>query len=205
MAPADEDGPVELPYPQYRCAICGEDLPLGDAHMSVTCATHRATGAEVFFEIRPALPSDRHDIEAICDQAWGETEIDTFGRTFDVLECDNLVAIADDGFAGLISLAIDRGELAIVLLTVYPRYQGSGVGAALVDAAVEEARARQLPFVKVAATNDDIPALYFYQRRGFVLYELVAGEMVDHHGEVVPGFARIPVRDELRLRRPVCQ
>ncbi|MCX8007333.1 MAG: GNAT family N-acetyltransferase [Coriobacteriia bacterium] len=204
MVPADEDGPVEVPYPQYRCALCGEDLPLGDAHMSVTCAEHRVGSTEVRFEIRPAVASDRHEIEAICDQAWGETEIDVFGRTFDVLACDNLVAIAEDGFAGLISLAIDRGELAVVLLTVYPRYQGSGVGAALVEAAVGIARERRLPFIKVATTNDDIPALYFYQRRGFVLYELVAGEMVDHHGEVVPGFAGIAVRDELHLRRPVC-
>lgn len=204
MVPTDESGPVEVPYPQYRCALCGEELPLGETHMSVTCERHRASAPEVAFEIRPAVPSDRRDIEAICDQAWGETEIDVFGRTFDVLACDNLVAIAEDGFAGLISLAIDKGELAIVLLTVYPRYQGSGVGAALVEAAVEEARSRRLPFIKVATTNDDIPALYFYQRRGFVLYEMVAGEMVDHHGEVVPGFANIPVRDELRLRRPVC-
>lgn len=205
MTPERNQGPVDMPYPQYRCAICEKDLPLTEARMTVTCAEHRAAGDDIEFDIRPALPTDRHEIEEICDRAWGETEIDAFGRTFDVLAGENIIAIAEGKLAGLISLALDRGELAIVLLTVYPQYQGSGMGAALVEAAVGVAADKRLPFIKVATSNDDISALYFYQRRGFVFYDIEAGALVDHHGEVVSGFADIPVRDELRLRRPVCR
>ncbi|MEN6429272.1 MAG: GNAT family N-acetyltransferase [Coriobacteriales bacterium] len=204
MAPEPIDSSMDVPYPQYRCAICGKELPLTETRMTVTCHEHRADGEVVAFEIRTAVASDRHDIEEICDRAWGETEIDAFGRTFDVLAGHNLVAIADGKLAGLISLALDRGELAIVLLSVYPEYQGSGVGGALVEAAAALASERRLPSLKVATSNDDIAALYFYQRRGFVFYQIEAGTLVDHHGEVVSGFADIPVRDELRLRRPIC-
>ena len=30
----------ELPFPQYHCPMCGKDLPLGEARMTVTCASH---------------------------------------------------------------------------------------------------------------------------------------------------------------------
>lgn len=193
-----------MPYPQYRCATCGKDLPLTEARLTVTCQEHRAGGKRGDYSVRPAVPADRHDIEEICDRAWGETDVDAFGRTFDVLSAENLVAESDGQFAGLISLALDRGELAVVLLSVYPGYQGSGVGSALIDAAVAAAREKGVMALKIATTNDDIPALHFYQRHGFAIYEIETGIMIDHHGEAISGFAGIPVRDEIRLRRPVC-
>ena len=194
---------LDMPFPKYRCPTCGKDLPLNEARMTVTCAEHEIHRG-VDFLVREALPADRHDIEEICDRAWGETEIDAFGRTFDVLAGQNLIAVVGDELAGLISLALDKGDLTIVLLSVYPEYQGSGVGAALVQATVEVADRKRLTTIKVATTNDDLPALYFYQRRGFVIFDIAPGALVEHHGSAEPGFADIPVRDEIRLRRPVC-
>lgn len=203
MAP-DMDDNLEMPYPQYRCAVCGLELPLTEARLSVTCREHRPS-SHLHYTVRPAAPEDRHDIEEICDRAWGETDVDCFGKTFDVFGGENLVAETDEGdFAGLISLALDRGELAVILLSVYPGHQGSGVGSALVDAAVAVAASKGVSSLKVATTNDDIPALDFYQRHGFAIYAIETGIVVDHHGSAIPGFAGIPVRDEIRLRRPVC-
>jgi GNAT superfamily N-acetyltransferase len=195
---------MEVPYPQYLCPVCGDELPLTQARMTVTCARHRPHEEPVDFTVRDAQPSDRHAIEEICDRVWGETDLEAFGRMFDVLSCTNVVAEADGRLAGMISLAIDRGDQAVVMLSVYPEFQGAGIGAALIKAAEERARVAKLPAVIVATTNDDIPALYFYQRHGFVIYEIGCGVVVDHHGAVLPGFAGIPVRDEVRLRLPVC-
>jgi GNAT superfamily N-acetyltransferase len=195
---------IDLPYPHYECPVCGKELPLTQARMTVTCASHRPTGRAETATIRDAVPADRAAIEEICDRVWGETDIEVFGRMFDVLAGENIVAEVDGHVAGLISLAIHRGELAIVALSVYPEYQGAGAGAALLEASVRRAESLGLPLVKVATTNDDIPALYFYQRHGFVLYEIEAGIVVDHHGSVLSGFAGIPIRDEVRLRRPAC-
>lgn len=195
---------VEVPYPQYRCGVCGEDLPLNDARMIVTCPTHRPEGSEIAFTVRPGTPADREQIELICDRAWGETEVDAFGSTFDVLTNESIIAEASGQFAGLISLSLDGGELAIVLLSVYPQFQGSGVGSSLIEAAVNRAREKGLSSVKVATTNDDLPALYVYQRQGFSIFDVACGSVVDHHGAAIAGFANIAVRDEIRLRRPVC-
>lgn len=53
----------------------------------------------------------------------------------------------------------------------------------------------------VATSNDDVPALYLYQRLGFVLTGIKVGAILRHHGGEERGFAGIPVRDELQLER----
>lgn len=202
---ASENAGMDLPYPHYECPICDKELPLTDARMTVTCSEHAPAGpSRPAVRVRDAEPRDRASVEEICDRVWGETEIDAFGRTFDVLAGDNIVAEADGQFAGMVSLAVDGGDLAIVMLSVYPEHQGTGVGAALIESALSRAAKRNLPLLKAETTNDDIPQLYFYQRHGFVMYELAAGAMTDHHGAVLSGFAGIPVRDAVRLRRPAC-
>jgi GNAT superfamily N-acetyltransferase len=193
----------ELPFPQYRCAISGKDLPLGEARMSVTCAPE--TPAEkVLFEVRTATDADEDQIELLCERAIGETDVDVFGKTFDVLSGVNLIAVLGEELLGLLSVAVDRGEASIVLLSVYPDYQGKGVGGALLKAADELATKRGLNFLRAAVTNDDIPQIYFYQRHGFAVYEVGVGEVADRFGSASPGFSGIPVRDEIRLRRAVC-
>ncbi|NTU70402.1 MAG: GNAT family N-acetyltransferase [Coriobacteriia bacterium] len=192
----------ELPFPQYRCPTCGKDLPLGEARMTVTCASHMKRDA-VEFTVRRAEDADADAVALICERAMGETDVDLFGRTFDVMAGVNFVAMSGDELVGLLALAINRGELTVVLLSVYPDFQGTGVGSALLSAADEFATKRGLQFLRVAITNDDIPQLYFYQRHGFAIYEIAVGEITDRFGSATPGFSGIPVRDEIRLRRAV--
>jgi ribosomal protein S18 acetylase RimI-like enzyme len=196
-------GSMSPPYPHYRCPVDGEALPLSEARITVTCRKHSPAATDTAFEIRQATDADRRDIEELCDRAWGETEVDAFGAAFDVLRNDNVLAIVDGALAGMVSLAVHGGELAVVLLSVYPEHQGAGIGKALLDAAEERAFARRLPFVKTVVSNDDISALYFYQRNGFVITDVALGALADRHGSAVPGFAGMPMRDEIRLRRPI--
>lgn len=193
----------ELPFPQYRCTTCGKDLPLGEARMTVTCAAH-VRSEDVAFDVRDATDADEDAIELLCERALGETDVDVFGSTFDVLAGANLVAVAQGDVVGLLSLAIVAGEATIVLLSVYPDYQGKGVATDLLQAADALAAKRGLSFLRAAVTNDDIPQLYFYQRHGFAIYDVGVGEIADRFGSASPGYSAIPVRDELRLRRAVC-
>jgi GNAT superfamily N-acetyltransferase len=190
----------DLPFPQYRCPTCSKDLPLGEAHMTVTCGTH-IEREKVDHVVRIAKDADRTAVEQICDRALGETEVDVFGRTFDILSAANLIAEHDGELVGVMSLAIDRGEVSIVFMSVYPEYQGTGIGSSLLKAAETFAAERQLPFLRAAVTNDDLPQMYFLQRHGFAIYEAAIGDAADRLGEAVAGFAGIPVRDEIRLRK----
>lgn len=194
----------ELPYPQYRCPQCGRDLPLNEARLTVTCATHQPAD-DLAFVVREARPADRTAIEEICDRALGETEIDAFDRTFDVVKGVNFIAEVDGELGGLLSLAVMRGDAVIVLLSVYPDYQGKSVGSSLLRAAATYSQEHGLTMMRVAVSNDDIPLFYFYQRHGFVINDVAVGKLVDDTGSVVAGFSGIPSRDEIRLHCPVCQ
>jgi len=193
----------ELPYPQYRCPQCGLDLPLNEARMTITCAEHQSAD-DLAFVVREARKADKSSIEEICDRALGEVEVDTFGKTFDVLRGINLIAEVDGKLGGLLSLAVDGGDLVLVLLSVYPDFQGNGVGSALLRAATGYARDHNIQTIRVGVSNDDIPLLYFYQRHNFAIFDIAVGKLVDDLGTAVAGFSGIPSRDEIRLRRPVC-
>jgi GNAT superfamily N-acetyltransferase len=184
--------------------MCAKELPLNEARLTVSCAEHDVPEEPIEFSIREAGKSDRKEVERILDRAWGETDIDVFGKTFDVLAGHTLVAVEDSKLLGLIALAMDKGEQAVVALSVYPEYQGHGVGSALLEEAASRAERAGLPFIKAAVSNDDIPLLYFYQRHGFVLYDAVIGGIADVLDGQAKGFSQIPITDELRLRRPLC-
>lgn len=194
--------PFDLPFPHYRCPTCLKDLPLGEARLMVTCADHTDRGRPDY-SVRRGTDSDRAEIETICDRALGETIVDAFGKTFDVLTSVNFVAELDGQMMGLLSLVLLEGEASVIFLSVYPEHQGTGAGSELLKAASAFASERGLSFVRVTTTNDDIPLLYFYQRHGFTIYEVAVGEVADRFGSATPGFSSIPVRDEIRLRRPV--
>ena len=66
------------------------------------------------------------------------------------------------------------------------------------------AQGKSLPALRAAVSNDDMPALYFYQRHGFAIIDVATGLLADRLGYAGVGFAGIPIRDEIRLRRPVC-
>lgn len=192
----------DLPFPQYRCPSCGRDLPLNEARLTVTCAEHQPAD-DLAFVVREARPADRSAIEEICDRALGEVEVDLFGETYDITSGINLIADVDGELGGLLSLAIRRGELLIVLLSVYPEHQGQGVGSALLRAADSYASEHGIVAINAAISNDDIPLLYFYQRHGFHITDIAVGLLVDTTGSAVAGFSGIASRDEIRLQRAV--
>jgi hypothetical protein len=52
----------------------------------------------------------------------------------------------------------------------------------------------------VTITNDNIPALYFYQRRGYRLSAILRDSVAAHtRDRETVGFAGIPVLDEIQL------
>ena len=180
----------------FRCRSTGEFFCLGHASLEVTARRPSEPGGGV---IVPAEPRDYADIAALADHFWGETEVHCFDKTYDITALPAYVARVGKTIVGALSFAIESGQLIIVLLNVLPDFQGQGYAARLIEAAVGEAKNRGLSRLSVATSNDDLPALYVYQRNGFTITGARLGEILRHHGGEETGFAGIPVRDELRL------
>jgi GNAT superfamily N-acetyltransferase len=191
---------VEQSSPQYRCGVCGRLLCLEEARLLVACRSCGSVADPVTIEVRKATGDDEPAVREISLRFWGETEVACYDRTFDIMEGSNWLALIDREVAGFISLAPMGQDMVIVLLNVEPHHQGKGIGSALLTVAVQEAQTAGSASLLLTTSNDDLPALYLYQKFGFQLYQVVPDVIAAHHGEVLAGFACLPVRDELRLR-----
>src|SRR5207253_7880549 len=104
-----------------------------------------------------------------------------------------LVAVMRGEPSGVLVYRQHADALHIVALATDPMWQRSGVGGYLVAEAELLARRLKLNRLVVATTNDNLPALYFYQRRGYRLTALIPGSVTLHTHQEQPGFAGIPV------------
>jgi amino-acid N-acetyltransferase len=119
--------------------------------------------------IRPARVEDVEEMRALIDRYAAEDRMLSRSRDFLVEHLrDFIVAEVDGAFAGCCALAVLTPDLAeIRSLAVQPDAGGRGVGKALVDACVAEAR--RLGLRRVFALTL-VPE--FFQRCGFTLTSL---------------------------------
>jgi ribosomal protein S18 acetylase RimI-like enzyme len=80
-----------------------------------------------------------------------------------------LVAAVGDEIVGCLQLLDPdpEAEIEVAILAVAEEHQGRGIGTALVERAIAEARQQGLRTMRVGTSSTDISNLRFYQRRGF--------------------------------------
>jgi ribosomal protein S18 acetylase RimI-like enzyme len=195
--PSDEFGakPVVL-----RCSRCGKFVDWEEAHVQVVCTCRPHIDLPPVL-VREATDMDRAAARELFQRDFGRTKIVAFGRVMDIDQMPALVAIMYKDPSGALAYRLLGDALHIVALATDPMWQRSGVGGHLVAEAELLARRLDLKRLVVATTNDNLPALYFYQRRGYRLTDLVPNSIIEHTGQEVSGFAGIPVRDEIRLEK----
>jgi GNAT superfamily N-acetyltransferase len=151
--------------------------------------------------IRELGPDEREMLAAFIREQWG-SEIQAFRQMlFRPAELPAIVAEDHGAVVGAATLLFEGDDCEIVTLNGTPK--GHGIGTALVEAVVAEARERGCRRLRVTTTNSNLDALRFYMRRGFRLAELRIGA-VDRSREVKPeipevGAYGIPMHDEVEL------
>jgi GNAT superfamily N-acetyltransferase len=183
-----------------RCARCGKFVDWEEAQVQVVCTCRPHLDLPPVF-VREATNTDRIAARELFERDFGRTKIVAFGEVMDIDQMPLLVAVITDGIAGALAYRLHGDGLHIVALATDPMWQRSGVGGHLVAEAELLARRLTLARLVVATTNDNLPALFFYQRRGYRLTDLVVNSVMMHTGREVPGFGGIPVRDEVRLEK----
>ena len=150
--------------------------------------------------VRAATAADAGWIGAILDKKWGGPIIWADGRAFDCRAPPALVAEP----RGLRHLRGCRRRAELMLLEAIGRCRG--IGTALVAALSALLAGQGVRELWLTTTNDNLDALRFYQRRGFRLAEVRVGAMEEYRRQTVCSGGRqfgIPIRDELRLVRPI--
>jgi ribosomal protein S18 acetylase RimI-like enzyme len=185
----------------YTCGVCGRLLCAEHAKLRTVCPSH-VKKAELAYTIRKVTSEEeRSIIRGLVRRFWGEEEQLTLDRKFVVAELPAYVAKVDNGIIGFVSIAETGDAVIVVALGVLPQYQRSGVGSRLIEKVESEARRLRKRKVLVSTSNDDLPALAFYQSLGFQIYEVKPDVVAQKHGVVLRGIGGLPVRDELRLQK----
>ena len=177
-----------------NCIVCGATATHRDAHTSATlCAQHarievvgprparRGTSALPQLAIRDLTPDDQPAVRSISLAFRGQTaNVYTFGRPYDLLAQPGIGAFAasasGEELAGLLLWTIYEERGLVVDLSIWPRYQGSGVATQLLALCEERLRGQRISQIIATVTNDNLPALAFYFAHGFVIEQLLPQE-----------------------------
>jgi len=145
--------------------------------------------------------SDQSWIENFYLERWGSNRVVSRGVMHDITQLPGFIAWRSGSRVGLLTYQIVKKEFEIVTLDSLE--EKTGIGTALISNAVDCARKSSCKRVWLITTNDNIPVLHFYQKRGFHLVvvhrnalarsRLLKPEIPD------TGLFGIPLRDEIEL------
>jgi GNAT superfamily N-acetyltransferase len=154
------------------------------------------------FRLRQINDADRSRVRGFINEHWGGASVVVHGTEY----YPHLLLgfIAEDEREepiGLATYVIANGACELVTLDSVRR--GEGVGSALIAAVVQEGRKKRCSRLWCVTTNDNLPALEFYQKRDFRIVAVHPGA-VERARILKPsiplwGIDSIPIRDEIEL------
>jgi ribosomal protein S18 acetylase RimI-like enzyme len=186
----------------YRCSACGRLLCGEHAKLRIMCASCIKKTILNYTIDKVTLAKEKKRIRETVQSFWGKSEQLTFDRKFIVAELPTYVAKkSGNDVIGFVSFAETSDAIIIVALGILPKYQNAGVGKSLAEKVEAETRRLGKKKLLVSTSNDNLPALAFYQSLGFQIYEVKPNVIAEKHGMILKGLGGLPVRDELRLQK----
>jgi len=116
------------------------------------------------------------------------------------------ISIDDSGErTGLVTHEISNDECEIATLDTL--LEGYGLGTALIEAVIETAKNKGASRVWLITTNDNLNAIGFYQKRGFIISG-IHRKVLESSRKLKPSIPLvsndgIPLRDEIELEYPL--
>lgn len=144
----------------------------------------------------------KHLIVDFFTEHWGSPEMVISSGIYDCSLLDGFAVVEErDKIVGLITYIIENNECEIISLDSIQ--EGKGIGTLLVKEVENLASNKNCKLVKLITTNDNLLALKFYQKRGFLLSKII-NNAVEKARKLKPeipliGNEGIPIRDEIEL------
>jgi ribosomal protein S18 acetylase RimI-like enzyme len=153
------------------------------------------------FDIRELNGEDKSWVQRVLVQYWGSTVQITRGQRLQADELPGIVAVRDGSEVGLLTYHIAGEECEIITHNSMAGH--GGIGSCLLDAVRNKARELGCKRLWLITTNDNTPAMRFYQRRGFDLVALYRNAVTESRKlkPEIPnaGFDGIAIRHELEM------
>ncbi|MCM3055720.1 GNAT family N-acetyltransferase [Caldifermentibacillus hisashii] len=133
---------------------------------------------------------------------WGSSEMVISSGVYDCSKLDGFAVVnGEDEIIGLITYIMKDNECEIISLDSIE--EGKGIGTSLVREVEKLGLKEKCKLLKLVTTNDNLQALKFYQKRGFILSRIFLNA-VEKARKIKPeiplmGNDGIPIRDEIEL------
>lgn len=156
-------------------------------------------------EVRPLTETDVAWVQERTELLFSGTFLVSRDTVHDPTSLPGYIAVEGDERIGLITYHQDGDTCEVVSIDALCQY--IGVGTALLEALEAAAREQGCQTIWTITTNDNLDALRFFQRRGFVISAFRIGGM-EKIRQLKPGIPQtggydIPIRDEIELSKPV--
>lgn len=186
-----------------RCSRCGHFVDWAEARAQVVCECRPRLELPPVLVREPA-GAERSAALELLRRDFGRSGIVAFGQLMELDGAPMVVAEMNGEIAGALVYRLVDSGVHVVALATDPMWQRSGVGGYLVAEVELLARRLGIPRVIVSTTNDNLPSLYFYQRRGYFVSEWIPNGAARLAASMsLVGFAGIPIRDEVRLEKAI--
>lgn len=153
------------------------------------------------FTIKEITAADREWVAQFLEKNWGSTKIVSRNRVHEAVNLPGFLAVEGEEPLGVIIYNIEDDQCEIVVLESL--VENRGIGTALVEAVKRAAVSSGCRRLWLITTNDNMRALKFYQKRGFLLVAVHrnALEQARRLKPQIPliGIDGIPLRDEIEL------
>lgn len=137
----------------------------------------------------------------LLTKSWGSNQSVSRGVVYEADKLLGFVAVVGGKPGGLVTYRIHGDQCEIVTINTSNKYQG--IGTALIKSVKYMAKDNQCSRLWLVTTNDNVDAIRFYQKRGFVLAAIHRNAMA-HSRKLKPiipliGDYGIPIRDEIEF------
>jgi GNAT superfamily N-acetyltransferase len=151
--------------------------------------------------IRSLTTADQEWVSQFMLEHWGSIKVVSRGVVYYPQDLPGFVALYESEKVGTVTYNITGASCEIV--TIDSIRPSSGVGTALIEAVKDTAMKSGCKRLWLITTNDNLNALRFYQKRGFMLVA-VHRNALELSRTLKPGIPLIgrdgiPLRDELEL------
>jgi ribosomal protein S18 acetylase RimI-like enzyme len=158
------------------------------------------------YHIRPLTGNDKTMVVQFIVERWGIDLAVGHGMAYQPSSLPGFIAIGNnEQVVGLLTYTLADNSCEIV--TIDSTLPGQGIGTALIEVVKELALQQNCQRLWLITTNDNINALRFYQKRGFVLVAIHRNALAQSR-KIKPqipliGDHGIPLRDEIELEIPL--
>ena len=189
-------------HPVLRCGRCGKFADWGESRLQIVCSCRPHLDLLPVLVRETTAAEERDTAVGIFKRHFGHAPMTAFGQPVTLDGAQILVAEVENEIGAALAWRPFDGAFHIIALATEPMWQRAGLGGHLVAEAELLARREQHDRIVATLANDNIPAMYLYQRRGYRFTGVIPGAIAaQRHATEPVGFAGIPILDEVQLSK----